>query len=262
MANEETQFEAAVNRILDDIEQQELGSIERTMKLLDQVRREVVARIAENGSSAFTTSVYKQVEKGIDQAIASFKEQLQMELNSDVDKMAELGAELIDEPMKAIIGNAPVVAVSKEVAQVAASYLPGMIEGLASELRSKVAGVLQRTVLGAISIQEAIDQVGRNLTDTGIFKTVAARAETIVRTEVLRIQSIASYARMKAAEKQITEFGWTMTREWTTARDGRVRLAHQIAQGQQRSVAEDFLVGGEKLRYPRDPKGSAANTIN
>ncbi len=52
---------------------------------------------------------------------------------------------------------------------------------------------------------------------------------------------------------------------WTTVGDDRVRDAHAAADGQRRGeegIPGAFLVGGEALRYPGDPNGSAENTIN
>jgi uncharacterized protein with gpF-like domain len=45
-------------------------------------------------------------------------------------------------------------------------------------------------------------------------------------------------------------------------RDGDTRDAHDEADGQEVGTDEDFAVGGEALRFPADPAGSAGNTIN
>jgi hypothetical protein len=57
---------------------------------------------------------------------------------------------------------------------------------------------------------------------------------------------------------------------WFTQGDSRVRPAHGRANGQSRFVSHrgwggkpgKFLVGGERLRHPRDPVGSPGNVIN
>lgn len=49
---------------------------------------------------------------------------------------------------------------------------------------------------------------------------------------------------------------------WLAALDARTRPAHVDAHGQRRKLGEQFDVGGERLRHPGDPRGSAGNIIN
>lgn len=44
--------------------------------------------------------------------------------------------------------------------------------------------------------------------------------------------------------------------------DGRVRPAHLVADGQEVPEGEPFIVDGELLMFPGDPKGSPENVIN
>lgn len=60
----------------------------------------------------------------------------------------------------------------------------------------------------------------------------------------------------------LTPLGDRVQREWCTKRDDRVRDAHKDAEGQLAKGGEPFLVGGEALRYPRDPLGRPDNVIN
>ena len=50
--------------------------------------------------------------------------------------------------------------------------------------------------------------------------------------------------------------------EWVTAMDGRQRGAHGAADSQVVGTDGTFVVGGENLRYPGDPAGSASNIIH
>jgi len=45
-------------------------------------------------------------------------------------------------------------------------------------------------------------------------------------------------------------------------RDRKVRPPHLAAEGQTVIINDFFTVGGEKLMYPADKRGSAKNTIN
>jgi hypothetical protein len=48
---------------------------------------------------------------------------------------------------------------------------------------------------------------------------------------------------------------------WNAILDSKVREAHFEADGQTVGVKDFYIVGGESLMYPRDPNGSAGNTI-
>ena len=87
----------------------------------------------------------------------------------------------------------------------------------------------------------------------------AARAETITRTECGRVLEMASQARMTAAAEVVPG----LQKQWRHGTVTRMpRAMHLAADGQIRDVDKPFNVGGEELMYPRDPAGSAGNTIN
>ena len=51
-------------------------------------------------------------------------------------------------------------------------------------------------------------------------------------------------------------------KEWIAIQDARTRLTHSIASGQTVPLEERFVVGGDRLKYPGDPRGTPAETIN
>ena len=100
--------------------------------------------------------------------------------------------------------------------------------------------------------------IGRNLKSKSIFKSIAARAETITMTEAGRVLEAASQARKVAAASVVPG----LQKQWYYGHSPRQpRPAHLAAHGQVRDVDKPFDVGGEKLMYPKDPAGSARNTI-
>ena len=83
-----------------------------------------------------------------------------------------------------------------------------------------------------------------------------ARANLIARTETHRT---ASWANETTAENM--NIAGTK-KEWIAIQDARTRVTHSIASGQQIPLDQKFVVGGERLKYPGDPSGSAGETIN
>ncbi len=85
------------------------------------------------------------------------------------------------------------------------------------------------------------------------------RATTIARTEVVSASNMGS---IMGAEQQAAEFEVDMNKLWLATRDGRTRDAHNDADGQAKKMKESFVVAGELLDFPGDPKGSPGNVIN
>lgn len=83
----------------------------------------------------------------------------------------------------------------------------------------------------------------------------AYRARRIARTEVHRA---ANASRFEAVSK----LNLNVQKVWVASKSPRTRKAHLEADGQKVGRDELFIVNGERLRYPNDPSGSAANTIN
>lgn len=87
------------------------------------------------------------------------------------------------------------------------------------------------------------------------------RGQVIARTESIN----ALRAGQHEAIEQALDLGDVDRRdtfhEWDAAGDARVRRTHAAADGQRRPIDEPFIVAGERLRYPGDPNGSAANII-
>jgi hypothetical protein len=94
-----------------------------------------------------------------------------------------------------------------------------------------------------------------NLIRTKIPALSIERAKRIARTEVHTASTLSTD---KAVESTRLKF----EREWVSVLDERTRFSHIRANGQRRGQNEAFDVGGEKLMYPGDHKGSAANVIN
>lgn len=107
--------------------------------------------------------------------------------------------------------------------------------------------------LGAVFTMWA-DNVGHPDTAWAQGRLSYYRRELIARTELVGASNLAGL--------EILRYYGVGAKEWLTALDGRERLAHASANGQVRPVEVEFDVGGEKLRYPGDPRGSPGNVIN
>lgn len=94
-----------------------------------------------------------------------------------------------------------------------------------------------------------------------------------VRQNIVRILSTRNYALRiarteahtaleRGAWEAANSLGVRVTKEWVSREDSLVRFAHAAAHGQVREMDENFVVGGELMMYPGDPKASARNNAN
>lgn len=94
-----------------------------------------------------------------------------------------------------------------------------------------------------------------------------------VRQNIVRILSTRSYALRiarteahtaleRGAWEAANSLGVRVTKEWVSREDSLVRFAHATAHGQVQEIDENFVVGGELMMYPGDPKASARNNAN
>lgn len=102
--------------------------------------------------------------------------------------------------------------------------------------------------------------------DTMQFEEWKGRVQQHIKNVVVNteVQPVFENTKQKTAMfvGRATAFGKVKTKQWLTILDGKERAAHGDAYLQKVNITDDFLVGGENLRYPGDPAGTLANIIN
>lgn len=103
---------------------------------------------------------------------------------------------------------------------------------------------------------ESVPNIARRVSSVvGMNMSASIRAARTACTSAECAGRISSYERAE-------DMGIDLVQEWVATLDGRTRDEHREADGQQVAVGEPFDVGGEELRWPGDPAGSAENTYN
>jgi hypothetical protein len=103
-----------------------------------------------------------------------------------------------------------------------------------------------------LTIEQAQREVRKIVSKPNFYRAQALR---IARTETT---AAANFAATEAGSVS----GFKMQKEWISALDSRTRDDHSRTNGQRVAENTTFNVGGEKLRFPGDPRGSAGNVIN
>lgn len=94
-------------------------------------------------------------------------------------------------------------------------------------------------------------------------KALKLRGDTIGRTEAMASLHQSSYEAMQQAISAGQVDRDLVTGKWKTAKDWRVRDTHRALEGREVPFGDAFVTPrGNRLRFPGDPAGGAAETIN
>ena len=232
------------------------AEVKKVIRLLAKARTEVAATVASTEWQAYHLP---QMKSAIERAMQEFGDKYGVDLREAQRGFWEHGIDSVDLPMRKIGIIQAIPEIDTTLLSVMQGFSSDLVEGLTREAVKKINTELSLGLMGQKSPYDVMKAVGRNLKDKSIFKSIAHRAETIVRTEAGRVLEAASQARKEVAARVVPG----LQKEWFYGHSPKLpRIDHLMAAGQIRDVDAPFNVGGEELMYPRDPAGSARNTIN
>jgi len=135
---------------------------------------------------------------------------------------------------------------------------------VAGQRVTSVSGTAKKTIISVIQklikdpdFQKKGEREKAKILKSQFTKFSTYQARRVVRTETT---NAANYATLKASSDIFA--GQDMQKMWMAGRDARVRPAHQAAHRQVVDFNKPFIVGGQSLKWPGDPAGSASNVIN
>lgn len=255
-SKKEIAFNKKVKELVARAQNLEDAEVKKVITLLAGVRNEVASTVASTEWQAYRLPEFKNA---IERALQQFGGRYGVDLREAQRGFWEEGINIVDAPLRTVGVHALFPAIDTTVLGIMQGYGADLIKGLAKDAALKINNEITIGLMGQKTPFEVMEAVGKNLKDKSIFKSIAARAETIVRTEAGRVLEAASQARLESAAGLVPG----LQKQWFHGQNVRMpRLSHLAAVGQIRDVDKPFNVGGEKLMYPRDPAGSAKNTIN
>jgi hypothetical protein len=256
------QFSAKVADLIKQSANLSLDARRKILEMLDAVRKEIDARLVLMNSSSFASAQLTVLKAQIDQLFQRFQAQATQLLDNYEAQSFTLGSQTIAQPILTL-GAQGFGQISTSALVIAQGYTADLIKGLSVDAAAKVNATIQRAFLGGQQITDIIAQIGNAIGGdkgfTGLFDSIGRRASMITLNEILRVQSIAAQARLEDALTRHPD----LQKQWRHLNLARVpRPGHIAADRQVVNVKEPFIVEGEALMYPRDPNGSAENTIN
>jgi hypothetical protein len=141
------------------------------------------------------------------------------------------------------VKDAPTASVSRDYIEAWVARECGeRIVGITATTQRLMQSIVKRSVDEGLSIDRT-----QAFIRTEFAAMSRVRAERIARTEIVSASNMGSQL---AAEST----GLTLVKEWLATRDGRTREDHAEADGQTVPLNEMFIVGGEAMMQPGDPK--------
>ncbi len=252
----ERAFAKRIKELLGQIDRLETDAVARALKLLERARRDVAARLAEVPAGSFTATHLKALKKSIGRTTAELLARYSAELDATITEAVGLGAAFGETPVL-LTSTELSPFVSRRLVETLQGYSATLVKGLNAYARRQIDLSLDRIALGISTPHEAILEIAGELSSPSVFRSLAARAEAIMRTEVNRAYSVATQARLT----QVAQGAPGLKKQWVTAGDTRVRATHVAVGGDIVGADETFSVGGYAALYPRDPVLPAKETV-
>jgi len=251
-------------------------TVKGMVELLQQLRRDISERLGE--VDGFDIFRLRELQARVNDLIVQFGGQLTGQLGNNLRDGYALGEGSVVAPLSAADVVTPEMGTffQPSAAQVNAvvGFSADLVTNITDDLRGKINTQLRLATLGERSPFEAMREIttvlGVKASDgvwglrnrPEVVSGVAARAETIVRTELTRTFNLAGHS----TQLQAAEVAPGLMKRWVATGDGRTRATHLAAHVRYRDnpipVDKAYIVGGEEMMYPGDPRGSAQNTIN
>ena len=174
----------------------------RIVKLLKDANREILADVARSEPGSYNAARLQALKAQIDRVMEEFQKQAASQISDLERKAYEQTAKNIDATVAAGTGSLVVQPVIDVAAlQVVQGYTADLIGGLTRDMSAKINAAIQRAFLGGSDLQQLVAQIGSTLEGgqfSGLFSQVGERAMMIATNEIMRVQSLASVARINA----------------------------------------------------------------
>jgi len=241
------------------------------LALLDDFRKSVLLALIQ-AQEPFSAT-YRQLLREVDALLAQTQAQMTRTMAEHLEVAANAGDDAALDEVRSFIGSVnSYVGVSEVLVRTSAEYVADLITAITNEARATITREVRLAALGGMTTTELIDRIGKTLDSPGVFKTLAARAEAIARTEVARIRNTAHFEQAK----ELSDKYEGVRKVWEHSGSSPGFSGHQRRQSRpnhirtwQRTseepipVADDFNLGsGITARYPHDPLLPASETVH
>jgi hypothetical protein len=246
---------ARIDRLPDD-------AVRAALEELEALRRRVLGELA--GAEGFSAQRLGALAGRIQDVTGEFASRYGTAIQPFQAEAVGLGRALIAQPVVEGGLTLGVPEIPRRLVEAAQDFHADLITGLSRDAGHRITQALRLGALEGKSVFEVMQEVAGSLRRPGPFASIAARAEAITRTELGRLQAIAGQATLEESRRLVPD----LQKEWRHSGAIDFRPTHKLADGQVRDVHDFFDIApaanrpAEQLLYPRDPRASAANSVN
>lgn len=249
------EFDRAIDRL-------QARLIRQLANRLNDLRRSIADQILSTGG--LEAHQLNQLQNNAGRLVDSFGRQLTNDVNQSFIDAIRLGSASVTEPLQAagLLSTFEAEPLTlQRLIDLALGFSAELITNITEPMRAQINTQLRLAVLGAKSPFNVMKEITNILGIKAgrlLVKGVAARAESILRTEVMRMFNLSTHNQQQRTARQVPG----LMKEWVATNDDRTRPSHWNANGQRVPVDQPFIVNGFELMFPLDPAGPASETIN
>lgn len=259
MPSKEQIYNAKLSALLKDADNLSSSSVKRIADILQKAQKETAALIATTEWQAFRIPQY---QAALDRIFAEVAKEYSDYFRKALSDSYFAGADMIDLPLASIGIKfvAPDIALS--TLQILQGYSADLITNLSAQAIQQINGEIIQGILGGKTPFKVMQAIGRNLTSPSVFASIMTRAETITRTEMARVYSLSSQARMESFLK--TDIAKTIewNKKWIASGAKKPRKWHKRLHGVTIPIKQNFQGLKQPIPYPHAPGLPAFEVIN
>ena len=254
MTDAEARYNRKLDELINKVGKLEAREVARAMKLLEELRKEVALQIVESDWKSY---IVPQLKEAVEKAASRFLQRYKVLLTDGQVNLWRAGVDQVDWPLSYVGIQAGGTEISRTALEIVQGYSADLITNLAGDAAAKINAEIAMGILGGKTPWEVIKAIGRNLDDPSVFRTIAVRAETITRTELARVNSLAREARIRGVVEANPKVGWL--KKWISSGKAHPRPHHALLNGSTVGVERNFPGG---IPYPHAPGLPAKEVVN
>lgn len=253
---------STIKKILKEKDAGILNGTAAMTSILGDLQKQVQAELGRAALGSWDAYQLRRMLDAIERQFGDYSSITKKEMSKNLDTAWELGEAMVEAPLKTAGEIWMGFNVSKSSIEVLAlkNFGENITQKMFGDAYLKIRGEITLGVLGGKTPAEVATAIGKDLKGKSIFSSIAARAEAITKTEMGRVFSAATQARLEEAAQYIPD----LKKKWIHAGHPKVaRISHKLVAAQDPIPwDEKFLVGSTLMKHPRDSSAPISEVIN